>query len=165
MTTTTSGLPLTAGFFEAPPFVVPNAKGEAFKIEQVVFRSATRTEKLVWWFGPDDDRDPHNHPWAFDSLILAGGYTSRTYWLEGGGVCSIDRVVRAGDKVHYPLHEYHTVIDVLPGTRTRMECGEATPGNAWGYLDIKTGRTYAAEPDPTFMARMLKLNPWRVQAR
>jgi len=35
------------------------------------------------WFGillhrihePDTDRDPHDHPWPFASLILSGGYT------------------------------------------------------------------------------------------
>lgn len=150
-TTTTSGLALVAGQFEAPPFVVPNSKGEAFKIEQVVYRSPEATEKLVWWFGPDEDRDPHNHPWAFDSEILAGGYTSVTYWLEDGVVKTEDRVVRAGNRVHYPLHEYHIVKDVLPGTRTRMICGPATPGNAWGYLDPKTGSLYPAAQDPTFL--------------
>jgi hypothetical protein len=159
--TTTSGLALVAGHFEAPPFVVPNGKGEAFKIEQVVFRSPGATEKLVWWFGPDDDRDPHNHPWPFDSEIRHGGYTSVTFWLENGAVRSEDRIVRAGDRVHYPLHEYHLVKDILPGTRTRMLCGQANPGNAWGYLDPKNGREYPAEPDPSFMARMVALNPWR----
>ena len=159
--TTTSGQALVAGHFESPPFVVPNVKGECFKIEQVVYRSPEATQKLVWWFGPDDDRDPHNHPWAFDSEILSGGYTSVTYWLDNGTVKSEDRLVRAGDLVYYPLNEYHIVKDVLPGTRTRMTCGQATPNYAWGYLDPKTGQEYPASQDPTFMARMLVLNPWR----
>ena len=183
--TTSSGLALVAGQFEAPPFVVPNAKGDTFKIEQVVSRSPERTEKLVWWFGPDDDRHPHSHPWAFDSTILAGGYTSIAYWLEdihdagtgdyGTGpeyassplvsqvVRCEERIVRAGDVVHYPLHEYHLVRDVLPGTRTRMVCGPARPGNQWDYLDPATGRVYPyqEQPDTTFVERMRKLNPWR----
>lgn len=161
--TTSSGLALVAGHFEAPPFVVPNSKGEAFKIEQVVERSPERTVKLVWWFLPDEDRDPRSHPWPFTSEILSGGYTSRTYWLDGGVVRSEDRVVRAGDVVEYPLHEYHQVVDLLPGTRTRMTCGVARPGNAWGYLDPKTGREYPwqEQPDATFMDRMYALNPWR----
>lgn len=160
-TTTTSGLALVAGHFEAPPFIVPNSKGDAFKIEQVVERSPERTVKLVWWFLPDDDRDPHNHPWAFDSEILDGGYTSVTYWLENGEVKTEERIVCKGMTVHYPLNEYHIVKDVLPGTRTRMTCGKATPGNAWGYLDLTTGLEYRAAPDPSFMERMLALNPWR----
>lgn len=165
--TTSSGLALVAGHFETPPFIVPNAKGEALKIEQVVERSLDRTIKLVWWFLPDDDRHPHNHPWAFDSDILAGGYTSVTYWLVGarahGQVMTAERIVRAGDRVHYPRHEYHIVKDVLPGTRTRMICGPATLNNAWGYLDPTTGREYPwqEQPDTTFMDRMLALNPWR----
>lgn len=159
--TTTTGLSLTAGLFEAPPFVVPNGNGEAFKIEQVVYRSPERTVKLVWWFLADDDRDPHNHPWAFDSEILAGGYTSVTYWLEDGKVRTEGRVVCAGMTVHYPRHEYHIVKDVLPGTRTKMTCGRATPGNTWGYLDPATGREYPATQDPSFIERMLRLNPWR----
>lgn len=230
--TTSSGLALVAGQFEPPPFVVPNGKGEAFKIEQVVYRDpARRTEKLVWWFLPDDDRDPHNHPWcflsdeeavkradatdfgmvdvpypypsvraafiarttgadllpmlndgdrtslrrpwtslagiSFISIIEAGGYMSRTYSKNPGdglGVVHVEeRVVRAGDVVAYPFREYHTVKDVLPGTRTRMICGPATPGNQWGYLDPKTGREYPwqEQPDTTFVERMLTLNPWR----
>ena len=39
------------------------------------------------WFGlylhhihrADRDRDPHDHPWAFTSLILAGGYVEQVY--------------------------------------------------------------------------------------
>jgi hypothetical protein len=161
--TTSAGLALVAGHFEAPPFIAPNGKGEAFKIEQVVERSPERTVKLVWWLLADDDRHPHSHPWPFDSEILAGGYTSVTYWLEGGEVRSEERTVRAGDRVHYPLHEYHLVRDVLPGTRTRMTCGMARHGNAWGYLDPATGREYPHQesPDATFMDRMYALNPWR----
>jgi hypothetical protein len=41
------------------------------------------------WFGlylhhihrPDKDPDPHDHPWSFLSLILAGGYTE-TVWPD-----------------------------------------------------------------------------------
>lgn len=214
-TVTSSGLSLHAGIFEAPPFVVPNRAGDAYKIEQVIERSPERTVKLVWWFGPDDDRDPHSHPWPFTSEILAGGYTSVTYWLVpdvidagcgdyGSGpeyeatsgtrlppfrfrsdddgqpdhevipgvrvpkpisplVRCEERIVRAGDVVHYPLHEYHLVKDVLPGTRTRMACGVARPGNQWDYLDPRTGRVYPyqEQPDTTFVERMLALNPWR----
>ena len=190
--TTSAGFPLHAGMFESPPIAIPNRAGDAYKIEQVVERSPERTVKLVWWFGPDDDRDPHSHPWAFDSEILAGGYTSVTYWLAaanptidagcgdyGGGpeyeaasgtrlpgapvVRCEERIVRAGDRVHYPLHEFHLVKDVLPGTRTRMTCGTARPGNQWDYLDPRTGRVYPyqEQPDATFVERMMALNPWR----
>lgn len=210
--TTSAGFPLHAGMFEAPPIAIPNRAGDAYKIEQVVERSPERTVKLVWWFGPDDDRDPHSHPWAFDSEILAGGYTSVTYWIENAAAQTIDagcgdygsgpeyeatngtrlpggpivyagdevipgvrmpigiptircesRIVRAGDRVHYPLHEFHLVKDVLPGTRTRMTCGPARPGNQWDYLDPRTGRVYPyqEQPDTTFVERMLALNPWR----
>lgn len=39
------------------------------------------------WFGiylhhihrPDKDRDPHDHPWAFASIVLAGAYTERVW--------------------------------------------------------------------------------------
>lgn len=45
-------------------------------------------ERRPWWKGPtkiflhrivrsDDDRDPHDHPWAFASLILIGSYRER----------------------------------------------------------------------------------------
>lgn len=28
---------------------------------------------------PDTDRDPHDHPWWFASLVLSGGYTERVW--------------------------------------------------------------------------------------
>ena len=33
---------------------------------------------------PDDDPDPHNHPWSFITLILSGGYWDES-WVIGGG--------------------------------------------------------------------------------
>jgi len=31
--------------------------------------------RLHHWFGPDDDRAPHDHPWDFTTFVLKGGYT------------------------------------------------------------------------------------------
>lgn len=178
--TTSAGFPLHAGMFESPPIAIPNRAGDAYKIEQVVERSPERTVKLVWWFGPDDDgtRTVLGVQPAGDVIESAptidagcGDYgggpeyeaTSGTRLPGAPVVRCEERIVRAGDRVHYPLHEFHLVKDVLPGTRTRMTCGTARPGNQWDYLDPRTGRVYPyqEQPDATFVERMMALNPWR----
>lgn len=34
---------------------------------------------LHWIHEPDSDRDPHDHPWNFTSIILKGSYTERVW--------------------------------------------------------------------------------------
>ncbi len=161
-TVTTSGAPLAHAAFSRPPLHIPNGKGQPFKTELVEERSPERTVKWNWWHLPDDDRDPHNHPWDFESTVLHGQLVERRWWVEGGEVKSITVVHTAPDTYTIRRHEYHTVTAVAPGTVTRMVCGQATESNAWGYLNPKNGLTYAAQPEPDFMARLRALNPFLV---
>ncbi len=104
---------------------------------------------------------PHNHPWDFTSQILRGGYTDVRYWLDRNGrVQSETKQVREGDENVVPCDIYHIVVDVLPQTTTRLECGPASAGNAWGYLD-KTAAQHIPfqEIDPTFVQRFRAINP------
>jgi hypothetical protein len=32
-----------------------------------------------WIYQPDDDRDPHDHPWPFVSFVIRGGYAERLF--------------------------------------------------------------------------------------
>ena len=160
-TTTTSGMALSHARFSAPPRQIPNARGEPFKTELVEERSPERTIKWNFWHLPDDDRAPHNHPWDFVSEIVSGGYSEIRYWLDGDGAVKSDVMTHvAGDFVSVPRAHYHVVVAIEPNTTTRMVCGPATPGNAWGYLDIATGQHYPAKPEPYFMDRMKRLNRW-----
>lgn len=158
--TTTTNQPLKLSFFELPPRLIPNAKGEGYKTELIQVQSPDLTVKWNWWHLPDCDRLPHNHPWNFTSLIHYGGYTERRFWVENGKVYSEERTYKEGEVNQINKDEFHLVTSVLPRTLTQMTCLEATKGNAWGYLDIDTGLYIPAQKDPDFMERLYKLNPF-----
>lgn len=163
--TTSGGQPLTHGALETPPIHIPNGRGGAYKTELVIERAPMSTTKILWWHEDDPRDEPHNHPWEFTSLILAGGYTDYHYWVDTDGVVQAGvETFRAGGENHVPVNVFHSVRDVLPGTRTRMMCGAAAPGNEWGYLDLATGGYITAldkrfETDPPFLDQLRALNP------
>jgi quercetin dioxygenase-like cupin family protein len=148
--TTSGGLELTHDMLAAPPMHIPDGKGGAYKTELVVERVPDRTVKILWWYADDPRTEPHNHPWAF---------TSERYRVASDGTIDHETVVvRAGDVNVVPADVYHRVTDVLPGTVTRMTCGTAAQGNAWGYLDIVSGKVSSSE-DPMFVENLRALNP------
>jgi hypothetical protein len=157
--TTAGGLALSHDMLAAPPVHIPDGRGGAYKTELVIERGADRTVKILWWYADDPRTEPHNHPWAFTSEILAGGYTDERYRRTSDGTVDHETVVvRAGDVNVVPADIYHRVTDVLPGTVTRMTCGSAASGNAWGYLDIVSGDISTSD-DPMFVANLRAINP------
>ncbi len=143
------------------PEYIPTANEHTFKTQLVLERNAVvRTIKINWWHEDDDRGEPHNHPWDFSSEILSGGYTEERYWIgDDGDVCHEVLVFGAGDVNTITRDMFHRVINVQPGTVTRMTCGPAVLHNGWGYLDSKTGvYTSADEKDVTFMERLKKSN-------
>lgn len=93
------------------------------------------------WFGiylhdifePDGDRDPHNHPWSFLSIILRGHYVERLYPLPGVAPhwwgprewrrFSIHRMGR---------DTAHRIVEAGPGLKTLILTG---PRRAdWGFF-------------------------------
>jgi hypothetical protein len=157
--TTAGGLALSHDMLAAPPVHIPDGRGGAYKTELVIERGLDRTVKILWWYADDPRTEPHNHPWAFTSAILAGGYTDERYQLASDGSINHETVVvRAGDVNVVPVDIYHRVTDVLPGTVTRMTCGSAAAGNAWGYLDIVSGEISPSD-DPMFVANLRAINP------
>ena len=160
---TSAGFSLAQALFSLGPRNIPNANGECFKTEWVPFREPIEgTMKINWWHGPDDQRDPHSHPWdTFTSHIITGSYTERRYWLdEKGELQTKEFTYRQGDKNVFPRDQYHLVTKVEPETMTLMLCGTATDKNVWGYIDVHTAAQRNAEPDPTFKARFMALNPF-----
>lgn len=182
-----AGLPLTAAAFAKPPLNIPGDDGRPYKTELVVERGPHCTVKINWWHGPDDTGSrarPHNHPWGFTSVVLHGAITHTRFRVvpathdAGSGdygsgpeyasapialpprVEQVTETIQAGQSYWVGRDEYHLVTAVEPGTVTRMVCGEAAPGNAWGYLDLETGAHMAAVPDPEFRARLAACNPW-----
>jgi len=95
------------------------------------------------WFGvyvhdiyePDADRDPHNHPWAFISIVLRGGYTERLYRTHGKYVYingSQTRTYRRWSAHRMGRDAAHRIIDAQPGLRTLILVGPRRAG--WGFF-------------------------------
>lgn len=161
--TTTAGLALEHLALEKPPLHIPNAAGEPYKTELVLYRSPDQTVKVNFWHLPDDDRSPHNHPWRFVSEILHGGYEEKRFWVEDGVVKSEECAYSRGDTNVVDTNIFHLVTKVEPGTVTRMTCGKASDGNEWGYLDVNSGTYTPAEPDPTFLERLRANNRFLIK--
>jgi hypothetical protein len=141
--------------------VIPDKNGLPLRTELVIERGADKTIKMHWWHKADaQDTPPHNHPWDFHSEIIAGGYTEQVWWVENGVIHDEQRSYAVGDTNHNTVDTYHLVVDVIPGTVTRMITGKATEGNAWGWLDLHSGKQIPAELDPNFMDKLKHLNPW-----
>lgn len=95
------------------------------------------------WFGiylhdifePDGDRDPHNHPWSFISIILRGSYTELVYPFPEKAI---------GSNLFYEEHwkrfsfhrmgreSAHRITEASPGLKTLILTGPRR-GN-WGFF-------------------------------
>jgi len=162
MKTTSLGFALTADQLETPPFHVPNTKGGAYKTELVLFRSPERTEKIIWWHEDDPRPEPHNHPWRFESTILSGGYTEDRWWIDEKGELQKETITYRANDRNINVCEanvFHVVRDIQPKTTTKLLCGQASEGNAWGYLDLSTKAYSQAENDPKFRDWLREINP------
>ena len=85
----------------------------------------------------DRDRHLHDHPWAFVSVILAGGYlearpktTTPAFSLVGRETV-ISSSHYAGDIVFRRAADRHKIVDVLANTWTLVFLGPVT--KPWGF--------------------------------
>ena len=160
--TTTGGFALQNDQLESPPAHIPDGKGGAYKTELVLYRSQVRTEKIIWWYNDDPRLEPHNHPWRFESTILSGGYTEDRWWIDESGELQKRTITYRADERNVNVVEvniFHNVRDVQPKTTTKLLCGQASEGNAWGYLDLSTKEYFEAEKDPHFLEWLRDINP------
>lgn len=137
--------------------------GRMYKAELTLMKTPTRTARVTLWFEPDlrDKRGPrpHNHPWDFHSMILAGSYAEDRYEVVGGDIVHTPAVEHyMGETNKIGREEYHEVVDVDPGhTLTLMLCG---PGmSSWGYLNPDTGQYEQAVLPARFSELQRALNP------
>jgi hypothetical protein len=88
-------------------------------------------ERRKWWKWPtkiflhhilrsDDDRDSHDHPWAFTSMILAGSYREKIlkHWSRNGAgtwePVIKERLATPGSILRNPPHHTHRVEIIYP---------------------------------------------------
>lgn len=106
--------------------------------------------KLHWFHAPDPDDHCHDHPWAFFSLILKGGYTERRehfyssilqrYSVEDRGLGSV---------AFRPASAVHRIKHVKPGTMTIIINGPVT--RVWGFWRRKLGPAFEFVPWRTYL--------------
>lgn len=89
---------------------------------------------LHFIFLPDDDRDPHDHPWNFGSFVIRGGYSERLYDLGGefGGVRLLGEKRHGRLSVHrMKMDKAHRITNIEPGLATLVFIGPRK--RDWGF--------------------------------
>ena len=78
---------------------------------------------------PDTDRDPHDHPWSFVSILLRGGYEEEIYSLRTSHVASFRRAPSIARRKAGCVHQIRAV---LANTWTLVITGPYR--RHWGFL-------------------------------
>jgi len=123
---------LTAWAVRRPYFHLKRPNGEVY-----MHRWWARKEPDAHWTGiaarlhhialPDDDRDLHDHPYDYRTIILKGWYIEET--LNG------TVLHKAGSTVAHPATHYHSIREVSPGgVWTLFIYRYKRPNNRWGFL-------------------------------
>lgn len=84
---------------------------------------------------PDNDRDPHDHPWTFVSLLLSGGYIEKVFNAVREEVATNYRLApsigyRPGETVHYITHVDPMTVTLVFTSNYFREWGFIT-SNGW----------------------------------
>jgi hypothetical protein len=91
--------------------------------------------KLHWIHRPDPDRDLHDHPWWFVSLVLSGGYEEYE---------SKDPTSQPGKLKNINWFNYknkttaHRISKIKPNTITLILAGRKDREKDWGFYDETT---------------------------
>lgn len=93
------------------------------------------------WFGlyvhfiyrEDLDREPHDHPWWFGSLVLRGGYDEELHADKARYPSRAPVTVTHGrwSRHGFPLADAHRITKVRPGTVTLVLVGHKQ--RIWGF--------------------------------
>ncbi|QIG76936.1 hypothetical protein EVC30_107 [Rhizobium phage RHph_Y1_11] len=97
-----------------------------------------RTIRLHRWYGDDDHRWPHDHPYWFKTMVLWGGYDDVEYDLFEGEepdqpLLMVKRVqhMKRWRFYYRPAEHLHAVRNVKPNTWTLLITGK--PSRRWGF--------------------------------
>jgi len=98
----------------------------------VLFRTPWCGAKLHWMHGPDPERDPHDHPGAFVSIILRGGYTEkRLEWFWASGTPCFATLKHRWFNWMPAATQAHRIVAVEPRTLTLVLHGPWR--RQWGF--------------------------------
>jgi hypothetical protein len=104
---------------------------------------------LHFIYEADLDRDPHDHPCNFWSLILRGGYTERVYMNSANLFYNEHRTRRLFSIAKMPLDWAHRIVELKPHTTTLCLFGPRR--KRWGFwtdLGVVDFEQYDRTADP-----------------
>jgi hypothetical protein len=98
-----------------------------------MFQTPLFSVYLHFIYSADTDRDPHNHPWTFWSLILRGGYTERVFTHSCNRLQScVLRSHRRFSGHRMPKTHAHMIDSLKPGLVTLIFAGSKKQD--WGFF-------------------------------
>jgi hypothetical protein len=118
---------------------IPDARDEsrAYLRRLRIVQTPWSSWYLHWIVLPDEDRDPHDHPFPFYSLILRGGYTERLWRIVPGftrdQMGSHERRWLRGSLHKMDQEHAHMITDLRRGTLTMIFAGAKNNGGRWGF--------------------------------
>lgn len=90
-------------------------------------------------FRPDADRDCHNHPWWFRTVVLRGGYTEQVRrWVSTPQESLSTAEHRPGSFHTMPVNRFHRIVSVRPNTWTLLLVGPKV--HEWGFWVTRPDR-------------------------
>jgi hypothetical protein len=82
---------------------------------------------------PDSDRDPHDHPWSFWSVVLRGGYSEHWFPYPNTGFLHYEEQTWKRWSLHRMGTEHaHSITTVEPRTKTLVFAGRRR--RTWGFF-------------------------------
>lgn len=113
---------------------IPDARDES-----LVYLRRLRIVQTPWFaiylhfiYNSDEDRDPHDHPFFFNSFVVRGGYIERLFTNPRRGLDKFVTQRHARWSMHsMPLQSAHIITDLEPDTTTLVFCGPKTKD--WGF--------------------------------
>ncbi len=119
-------------------FLIPCENGEQYLARLRIIDTPWFGIYLHDIFEPDGNRDPHNHPWSFISIVLRGGYVEVV--LDEPGQERTVGPERPTIKVHkrFSVHRMdadsaHRIITAKPRLKTLIIRGRRNP-KGWGFF-------------------------------
>lgn len=92
---------------------------------------------------------PHDHPWAFQSLIISGGYVEEIYNADGWHVRTVER--QPGDVIRNDATHIHRIIHLIGGECITFVLAGTdagfpdVPERTWRYWRLHDGRVQYRE--------------------
>lgn len=91
-------------------------------------------------FTEPDHGDPHDHPWAFRSLIMQGGYVEEVFNLETGKSQRIRRHV--GNCFEIPANHIHRLVELPAGECWTMIMPLEPSVQTSGFYQFRDGASF-----------------------